>query len=417
MEPNGTVAEAFSKPAMSGRFSIIETGSFLLDSNCRLGKYDSHGNIQPGPWPIDYSGMVPFEATYSGVAMLTRGALWEMGGYGYLARYTREFKPIPGAVASPGWKPCFPTTQIADAPADSFYIKSIEALYVARVDDERIHLLHRFGSIPRALSLNITSAGTIGVGDETLMCWYDFDDADSAAPPVKSQYFGPAAQGFEDGDGCVSVDSGGYPVDYPGHPLTFRLCRFSPTPLDGTPASDPVVSAAAFPELMTSVAKVGSWYFAIDTKGRLSSSAASDTLHFRLCDVVGVTSIAAYGPDRLLVAITGAIQCYKLGTDGAFDEDWQLTGPQAGDAFGSSLCVASSGGQVLVSDTDKNRAVLFGAGTSQESAPTLLAQFGETGVSGDDFRHLSAPTLVAISGGRAAVYDSGNQRVVKLSIR
>ena len=46
----------------------------------------------------------------------------------------------------------------------------------------------------------------------------------------------------------------------------------------------------------------------------------------------------------------------------------------------------------------------------------LQAQFGETDHGGTDDSHLDSPKLVSINGGRAVVYDSGNQRLVKLRV-
>ncbi len=46
-----------------------------------------------------------------------------------------------------------------------------------------------------------------------------------------------------------------------------------------------------------------------------------------------------------------------------------------------------------------------------------MAQFGQTDAAGGDTVHLNRPTLVALNGSRAAVYDSLNVRVIKLRLR
>jgi hypothetical protein len=48
--------------------------------------------------------------------------------------------------------------------------------------------------------------------------------------------------------------------------------------------------------------------------------------------------------------------------------------------------------------------------------PRLLAAFGQTDKPGNDLASLSHPTTISASGDRAVVYDSDNQRIVKLTL-
>ena len=46
----------------------------------------------------------------------------------------------------------------------------------------------------------------------------------------------------------------------------------------------------------------------------------------------------------------------------------------------------------------------------------LLGQFGRTDKPATDLTGLSGPGVIAARGGRAVVFDSGNQRLVKLKL-
>jgi hypothetical protein len=83
----------------------------------------------------------------------------------------------------------------------------------------------------------------------------------------------------------------------------------------------------------------------------------------------------------------------------------------AGARFGGATEVAIDGGRIWVSDTVHHRVLMFDA-----TKRTLLATFGVSRSAGADFSHLDRPTTLAARGDRAVVYDSGNRRVVKLTV-
>ena len=72
---------------------------------------------------------------------------------------------------------------------------------------------------------------------------------------------------------------------------------------------------------------------------------------------------------------------------------------------------AVSGRWMLVADTDRHRVVWLDWTSSE-----VLGQLGETDVPGDDAGRLCAPVQVALQGTRALVADTGNQRVLKVSL-
>jgi hypothetical protein len=127
------------------------------------------------------------------------------------------------------------------------------------------------------------------------------------------------------------------------------------------------------------------------------------------------TALAASGTDTLLAAGDGFV--IEFGRDG---DSWKerrrwnsgITKGQDGtDSFGSTIRLAADSGRLWVADTARSRVLCLDLATGAE-----LGSFGAADSPGDDLAHLSAPTTLAARGERAVVYDSGNQRLVKLRL-
>ena len=86
-------------------------------------------------------------------------------------------------------------------------------------------------------------------------------------------------------------------------------------------------------------------------------------------------------------------------------------GTRPEDRFGPSLHLAGDGENLVVADTSRHRLVWL------DARGHCLGWFGETDVAGDDLAHMRAPTCVGVCGDRLVVYDSGNQRLLKLMLR
>jgi hypothetical protein len=86
------------------------------------------------------------------------------------------------------------------------------------------------------------------------------------------------------------------------------------------------------------------------------------------------------------------------------------TGPDA--RFGAEVFIAVDAGRLWVSDTERHRVVVFDLATGRE-----VASYGKLDGKGADMASLDRPKVLAVRGGRAVVYDSGSQRIVKLFIR
>jgi sugar lactone lactonase YvrE len=122
------------------------------------------------------------------------------------------------------------------------------------------------------------------------------------------------------------------------------------------------------------------------------------------------TSLVYIGKDRMLGAADGYV--IEFDRDGLTWKElrrWNSWGDAAKDKFGGKITISEDGGKLWISDTGRNRVLCF-------STDKLLAEFGEMDKAGDDLTHLNAPKTITARGNRAVVFDSGNQRLVKLEI-
>lgn len=114
------------------------------------------------------------------------------------------------------------------------------------------------------------------------------------------------------------------------------------------------------------------------------------------------------GPtDTLIAAGDGAV--IELAKDATGWKETKRWNQWAGDQFGALLSLYADGSNLWVSDSARHRVLLFDLKTG-----TVLASFGTKDKAGSDDASLNLPTTIAANGKRAAVYDSGNQRVIKL---
>jgi len=120
------------------------------------------------------------------------------------------------------------------------------------------------------------------------------------------------------------------------------------------------------------------------------------------------TSLATKDDTTLLAGADGFVLELKF-ESGAWKETRRWNSWAGGDPFGPSIRVACDAGRIWVTDRDRHRVCAFDAATGK-----LLATFGKAGAGLDELTH---PETIAARGDRAVVYDSGNQRLVKLEWR
>lgn len=151
--------------------------------------------------------------------------------------------------------------------------------------------------------------------------------------------------------------------------------------------------------------------FRIGPDGRYRGEAGPVTLQTAAA-AAAWTTLAMKGPDTLLAAVDGHVIAFAR--DGT---NWKETGRRGGwgegaaERFGKRISIAADDGRLWVTDTARHRVVCLRLADSG-----LVASFGTADAAGDDRRSLSAPGSIAARGRRAAVFDAGNQRIVKLRL-
>ncbi len=89
---------------------------------------------------------------------------------------------------------------------------------------------------------------------------------------------------------------------------------------------------------------------------------------------------------------------------------WDFVGPD--DAkFGDEIHIATSGDFLFVSDTSRHRVLAF-----ESARRKLVAQLGTLDQAGSQ-EALNRPTHISVMGNLVVVYDSGNQRILKLRFK
>ena len=118
------------------------------------------------------------------------------------------------------------------------------------------------------------------------------------------------------------------------------------------------------------------------------------------------TSLAMKDADTLLGAADGhVVEMTRDGTNWKESRRWRAD-------FGSAIAVTADSGRLWVADRERHRVVVFDLAKAKP-----IAVFGTPDRAGTDLKSLSHPTAIAARGRRAVVFDSGNQRLVKLALR
>ena len=95
---DGSLSLLFTKNVGGGRVSVDEAGDFYLGGNGQVQKVNARGEPVSSFTPIGLPSLGPVASSLEGTVMLTRDALWDMGHYGFVGRFTRAMKPSPGVV-------------------------------------------------------------------------------------------------------------------------------------------------------------------------------------------------------------------------------------------------------------------------------------------------------------------------------
>jgi hypothetical protein len=125
------------------------------------------------------------------------------------------------------------------------------------------------------------------------------------------------------------------------------------------------------------------------------------------------TSLATKGAATLLAAADGhVIEMARDGKDWRESRRWNSWGPGAACKFGARIHIAADAGRLWVADRERHRVLVFDLASGK-----ALAAFGAIDAKGTDLASLAFPETIAARGERAVVFDSENQRLVKLALK
>ncbi|UUO04656.1 hypothetical protein M4951_14790 [Blastopirellula sp. J2-11] len=124
----------------------------------------------------------------------------------------------------------------------------------------------------------------------------------------------------------------------------------------------------------------------------------------------GCTSLA-YAQGKLYAASEGQVVAFAQNGDQPWQEveRWNRPAGTSTQPFGDTISIQSDGTQLAVSDTQRHRVLLL-----DPASHRVIDQFGQLDQAGKSLDTLDSPTHVAVQGNRVVVYDSANQRIVRL---
>lgn len=353
------------------------------------------------------------------------GAFW----HGTLRRFNAELEPDPGVVLG-GKTGAFigrvdentevgtprGVAKIRDGLFAVSGVNGIMHLIQWDQDKQQFSILRRIGAIPECQGLGINRQGQV---------WFNtghWNWSDRPGDPM--QDCTPAGPGPDQpgvgqlvllpNDNFVAPSMRYNYANVLGGPFSWNV---NISELKTTPANVGYLNGSAVytqKNMLVLLAINGSGKgltYRIDNTGRMAGELGPVALE-TATPVKEWTSLALKNNETLLGAADGFIIEMTRDRDGSQWKEsnrwntWQGAEPST---FGRRIYICVDAGNLWVSDTERNRVLCF-----TMADHTLRASFGTVAQTGDDLVHLNAPRAIAAREKRAVVFDSGNQRLLKL---
>lgn len=426
--------------AVDPKHRVIYVGGRVFPGSDLLGitAVTPEGQRVSPQFPVAASKVGGTPVSYYGHVNWAGDALWDLAWYGFLMRMDLAGQTDPGSVAA--WHHelggVFQILDLGDCEGRTTDVVACatygdEALYLGHWEPalRKLQWVRRLGCLPVMVSLWVTPEGWVSVGTSRTQAWWRFEDAPDApmrrpelgiavTPPVQreNRYLAMAAPYWLDELLQAPPISRAFSREPRPNNEAQRLTEAIPLkqPI-GLTAEDPAADGRG--RLFVSDADTRKlWQTTLDRPSLMLDNTQWKPLTYAdpaTEKLMETATDLAWRPDNsLLVAVDGGLVVLQTG-QGGYEVARRFE--QWGDAlearFGRHLRFCLAGDRLLVSDTDRQRALLFDARTW-----TLLAQAGTTDQPGDGLRQFDHPTLVSLSSGRAVVADTGNQRVVKVLV-
>lgn len=377
------------------------------------------------------------------------GAAWLTAWHGHLARMDRNFSLAPGIVASWNFELNTPRQILGvrdvgaaciEAPVSGSLASAYDPLviatsrpfaYFARWDrrENRLELVRRIGALPSVSSINLSADGWVSVGvgpgDHS---WWRWEDGPDAPPRFANLAMGASGGAFDErGRLCCLAPS--------PYAKTWTTGVFSP--ITATHSADvnpdnlvPFTPGGFGVRQGTKV--LGAGVHAREMKVAVAYATHRDDKGLWRCPMeiytwkvagreqwkkITTTGVALADPGEIamleggVIAVAdggGVVFLQEAGEKLEFIARLDKWGAAPDQSFGKEIHIAADGPHLVVADTQRHRVLWFHAEGRQ-----FKGQLGETDRPGVRLGTFDRPKCLAIQGNRVAVYDAGNQRIVK----
>ena len=412
----GEAATAATLPGVQW-LDLAPDGTIYAVAGWQLRKFVNGQEVKDG-WPKGVPGERP---------QLIDGFWFGHTWHGTIRRYTAEMDPAPGVVlggASGSFIGHLDENSdlvngrgMAKLRDDLFAVSGMGGImHIAQWDGAKrqLQLVRRIGSTPVCKGLGLDSAGNVWCHAGSWK-WNDLPDTPLGSGVNEPEFPGIGQAVMLENDFMTATGwLWGKPTFYFGKLGGEVGCNR----IEGTCAltRGSVASAACKRDgklLLLVIDAAGKGQaFRIASNGNYQGEEGPVALK-TAAETTEWTALAMKDGATLLAAADGAVIEFAAdGTGWKETKRWSAWGQAPTDKFGGKIFICADSGRLWVADRERHRVLVFGLATQK-----LLASFGTPDKQGGGLDSLAAPEVIIARGTRAVVFDSANQRLVKLGLR
>ena len=414
---------------LGGYFGKVVTSKSHHPNVCEILRLDATGRELAR---ADVFGMEAIPSEFRGMISLADDSVWDVAWYGFLGRLDRQLRYAPGKIT--GWNqempfPCQIVGFGESAGAGASQVRPLvmsmmehQHVYLARwnPEEQRIELALRIGALGAVHSLNLSAEGWLSVATPGIQLWWRWSDG-PANPPRFGNVGAALTSGIFNGETLTALAMPrGY--DEGRTQVKITAARFSPTTARDSCTPDYGRSLPFFAPAGYAATEAGAAYASDRRTRTIWRTRTGGLARIPVADLWKPMSLSPelQSPGEVValangdLAVADGAAVVILRPDGAqlsHVERFEACGPRPEDRFGPGLHLAGDGVNLVIADTSRHRIAWLDVQGRRQG------QFGETDTPGDDLAHVSAPTCAAVVHDRLVVYDSGNQRLLKLMLR
>ncbi len=361
----------------------------------------------------------------------------------------RSFSPAPGIVASWNFELNTPKQVVGvrdvgaaciEAPVSGTHASTYDPLVIATARplvyfarwnrrENRLELVRRIGSLPSVSSINISPDGWVSAGvgpcDHS---WWRWEDGCGAPPRFANLAMGASGGAFDERGRLCCLAPSPYAKTWTTgvfSPITAThsadvnpddLVPFTPGGFGVRQGTKVLGTGANAREVKVAVAYAsnrddkGLWSCPID----VYNWKAAGRDQWKRIATSGIT-LADPGEIAMLeggaIAVAdgrGVIFLREAGEKVEFISRLDRWGDAPDQSFGKEIHIAADGPNLVIADTQRHRVLWFRTENRQ-----LKGQLGDSDTPGVSLGAFDRPKCLGINGNRLAVYDAGNQRIIK----